>query len=98
MRQKHSGRLLLAATSTLLVAAATAADTAPISDAICISCHAEPSGRFHSQPTHKKFTCATCHRGGAEHVADTRSRPRLASDPVLCASCHEAKNKPGRRE
>ena len=93
MRQNDWGRLLLAAALTSLVAAATAAELASISDAVCISCHAEPSSKFHSQPTHKKFTCANCHLGGAQHVADTRSRPRLASDPVLCASCHEAKKK-----
>jgi hypothetical protein len=71
------------------------AQPAPVADAICISCHAEPSTKFHSQPSHKKLACATCHVGGAEHVADTRSRPKLGGDPKLCASCHEAKKKHG---
>jgi hypothetical protein len=68
---------------------------AQVDDAVCIGCHAEPSTKFHSQPSHKKLACAHCHVGGAEHVADTRSRPKIAGDAPLCASCHEAKKKHG---
>jgi len=71
------------------------AQKAPIGDETCVSCHAEPSPRFHSQPSHKKLGCALCHTGGAEHVADTRTRPKLGGDEKLCASCHEAKKKHG---
>lgn len=78
-----------------LVGGAASGQPAPVADAVCISCHAEPNPRFHSQPSHKKLACATCHLGGAEHVADTRARPRLAGDARLCASCHEAKKKHG---
>lgn len=67
----------------------------PVRDEVCVSCHALPSPKFHSQPAHKKLDCATCHLGGAEHVADTRLRPKLGGDPQLCASCHEAKKKHG---
>jgi len=71
---------------------------AEISDAICISCHAEPGRKFHSQPSHKKLACTICHLGGAEHVADTRVRPKLGGNERLCASCHEAKKKHGDRD
>lgn len=68
---------------------------APVRDEVCVSCHAVPSPKFHSQPSHKKLACATCHVGGAEHVADPRARPKLGGDPQLCASCHEPKKKQG---
>ncbi len=83
------------AVSLALLAGPLWAQTGPIRDEICLSCHAEPSTRFHSQPTHKKLGCAMCHIGGAEHVADTRTRPKLGGDEKLCASCHEAKKKHG---
>jgi hypothetical protein len=72
-----------------------AAQPAVVGDDVCVSCHAEPAKKFHSQPSHKKLACASCHAGGAEHVADTRVRPKLGGDPALCASCHEAKKKHG---
>jgi hypothetical protein len=78
-----------------LMAGPLLAQTAPLRDEVCLSCHAEPSTRFHSQPSHKKLSCANCHLGGAEHVADTRVRPKLGGDQKLCASCHEAKKKHG---
>ena len=84
-----------AAVLLALAAAAAAAQTAAIKDEVCLSCHEVPSTRFHSQPSHKKLACANCHVGGAEHVADTRARPKLGGDPVLCASCHESKKKHG---
>lgn len=71
---------------------------AEIKDDTCISCHAEPSRRAHSQPTHKKLTCTTCHVGSAQHVADTRMRPKLGGDEALCTSCHAAKKKHGGRD
>ena len=66
-----------------------------VDDAVCISCHTEPSPKSHSQPSHKKLSCAICHIGGAQHVADTRVRPKLGGDEQLCASCHAAKKKHG---
>ncbi len=84
-----------AALSLALVAGSAPAQTSA-RDEICVSCHAEPSPKFHSQPSHKKLACANCHVGGAEHVADTRVRPKLGGDPQLCASCHEARKKHGR--
>jgi len=87
-------RAILAAVLALL-AGPLWAQAGPIRDEVCLSCHAEPSPRFHSQPSHKKLGCALCHIGGAEHVADTRTRPRLGGDEKLCASCHEAKKKHG---
>lgn len=84
----------LAAAALALGGAAGAQAPAP-RDEICLSCHAVPSARFHSQPSHKKLTCAQCHVGGAEHVDDTRLRPRLAGDDALCASCHAPKKKHG---
>jgi len=78
-----------------LVAGPLPAQTTAIRDEVCLSCHAEPSPKFHSQPLHKKLACTNCHVGGAEHVADTRSRPKLGGDQKLCASCHEAKKKHG---
>jgi nitrite reductase (cytochrome c-552) len=74
------------------------AQPAQVSDAVCLGCHVEPSRKFHSQPSHKKLACATCHSGGAQHVADTRQRPQLAGDERICASCHEAKKKHGARD
>jgi hypothetical protein len=71
------------------------AQTAPVKDEVCVSCHAEPSAKFHSQTSHKKLSCAACHVGGTEHVADTRARPKIGGDQKLCASCHEAKKKHG---
>lgn len=88
-------RSCVAWAALLAAAGSLQAQTAPVKDEVCLSCHAEPSTRFHSQPSHKKLACATCHVGGAEHVADTRARPRLGGDPTLCASCHEAKKKHG---
>ena len=82
---------LLSLTAALLPAQAAAT----VKDEICLSCHAEPSTKFHSQTSHKKLACASCHVGGAEHVADTRMRPKIGGDPKLCASCHEAKKKHG---
>jgi len=84
-----------AAAFAAMAGVVASAQSAPVADAICLSCHAEPSPRFHSQPSHKKFACATCHLGGAEHVADVRTRPKLTGDARLCASCHEAKKKHG---
>ena len=84
-----------AAMSLALAAAGSQAQTAAVMDEVCLSCHAEPSPKFHSQPSHKKLACANCHVGGAEHVADTRARPKLGGDQKLCASCHEAKKKHG---
>lgn len=86
--------------SAVLWAAASAAGLAFAQapaprDEVCISCHAVPSPRFHSQPSHKKLSCGNCHVGGAEHVADTRVRPKLGGDDKLCASCHAAKKKHG---
>jgi hypothetical protein len=92
-------RVLIGCTQVALVllalAIAPSSAQSPVRDEVCVSCHAEPSTKFHSQPSHKKLTCASCHVGGAEHVADTRLRPRLGGDAQLCASCHEAKKKPG---
>jgi len=68
---------------------------AAVKDEVCVSCHAEPSTKFHSQPSHKKLSCSNCHVGGAEHIADTRARPKIGGDPALCRSCHEAKKKHG---
>jgi len=85
-----------AALSLSLAAAPLLAQTAtPVKDEICVSCHAEPSAKFHSQTSHKKLACAACHVGGAEHVADTRTRPKIGGDPKLCASCHQARKKHG---
>ena len=85
MRQHDWGRLLLAAALTSLVAAAAVAEPASISDAICISCHAEPSSKFHSQPTHKKFTCANCHLGGAQrHTKVSGIRQCLGTTQWVC--------------
>jgi hypothetical protein len=86
-----------AAALLLLVVAAGAPQVqgAAVADEVCIGCHVQPSTKFHSQPSHKKLACAQCHLGGAEHVADTRARPKLGGDPQLCASCHEAKKKHG---
>jgi hypothetical protein len=96
MRNRVSKASCQAAAALLvLVAGPLMAQTAPVRDEVCVSCHAEPSTRFHSQPSHKKLSCANCHVGGAEHVADTRARPKLGGDPKLCASCHEAKKKHG---
>ena len=78
-----------------LVAGPLPAHTTAVRDEVCLSCHAEPSPKFHSQPSHKKLACTNCHVGGAEHVADTRTRPKLGGDQKLCASCHEAKKKHG---
>jgi hypothetical protein len=93
------GRGSIAATAAVavagLLAAAAAAWAAEVGDQVCVSCHAEPGTKFHSQPSHKKLACAACHTGGAAHVADTRVRPKLGGDPALCASCHEAKKKHG---
>lgn len=85
----------LSALALLSLAVRPLSAQVPVRDEVCVSCHAEPSTKFHSQPSHKKLTCANCHVGGAEHVADTRTRPRLGGDPQLCASCHEAKKKRG---
>ena len=88
----------LCGAAAMLLALATgplSAQTAPVRDEVCVSCHAEPSTRFHSQPSHKKLSCANCHVGGAEHVADTRARPTIGGDQKVCASCHEAKKKHG---
>ena len=84
-----------AAALSLALAAGAVLAQAAVKDEICVSCHAEPSAKFHSQPSHKKLACANCHVGGAEHVADTRTRPKLGGDATLCASCHEAKKKHG---
>ena len=81
--------------AVLLLAVGLAWAQSPVRDEVCVSCHAEPSTKFHSQPSHKKLTCATCHVGGAVHVADARARPKLGGDEKLCASCHEAKKKHG---
>lgn len=89
------GTCRVAAWLLALAAAPLAAQTAQVADEICISCHAEPSARSHSQPSHKKLACTTCHLGGAGHVADPRARPKLGGDPQLCASCHEAKKRQG---
>lgn len=88
---KELGRLAL----LLALAAPLPLQAAELTDAICVSCHSVPSPRSHSQPSHKKLSCATCHVGGAEHVSDTRIRPRLGGDAQLCASCHAAKKKHG---
>jgi len=96
MSQRLSTRSWRAVAALLAMAATPlAAQTAPLGDDICVSCHAEPSAKFHNQASHKKLGCASCHVGGAEHVADTRVRPRLGGDPQFCASCHEAKKKQG---
>jgi hypothetical protein len=79
--------------SALVAAVPLWPQAAEIGDDVCVSCHAEPSRRAHSQPSHKKLACATCHVGGAQHVADTRVRPKLGGDEQLCASCHAAKKK-----
>ncbi len=79
----------------LLLAAPLWPQAAEINDAICVSCHSVPSTKFHSQPSHKKLSCTHCHLGGAQHVADTRVRPKLGGNEQLCASCHEAKKKHG---
>ena len=84
-----------AAVLLALAAGSLPAQTAAVRDEICVSCHAEPSTRFHSQSSHKKLSCGSCHVGGAEHVADTRVRPKIGGDPALCGSCHEAKKKHG---
>lgn len=89
--------LLLAAMPALLAGVARAQSVPPaeVPDAVCASCHAEPGTKFHSQPSHKKLACASCHAGGPAHVADPRARPKLGGNPQLCASCHEAKKRHG---
>lgn len=93
LRSVMIGLCLGAALSALASASLGAQPAVP--DEVCVSCHAEPSTKFHSQPSHKKLACAGCHVGGAAHVADTRVRPRLGGDEKLCASCHQAKKKHG---
>lgn len=96
MAMPRTASLGLCRTVAVLAAIACgplSAQTAPVKDEVCVSCHLEPSTRFHSQSSHKKLGCASCHVGGAEHVGDTRVRPKIGGDPVLCASCHEAKRK-----
>jgi hypothetical protein len=96
MPERLSIRTCVAAAALLAaVAGPPQAQAAPVKDEVCVSCHIEPSTRFHSQPSHKKLACASCHVGGAEHVADTRVRPKIGGDQKLCASCHEAKKKHG---
>ncbi len=95
MVYRISAHLGLAAALLLAVPLLSAAE---VSDATCLSCHAEPSRRAHSQPSHKKLACATCHLNGAQHVADTRVRPKLGGDERLCTSCHAAKKKDGARD
>lgn len=92
---KHSPKGWAGFTILLLGCNSAWAQPTELGDAVCVSCHAEPSKRFHSQPSHKKISCANCHGGGAQHVADTRSRPKLAVDAALCASCHAAKKQRG---
>ena len=89
------GSCVVAGLLLALSAGSPSAQPPPVRDEVCVSCHAEPSAKFHSQPSHKKLTCANCHLGGAEHIADTRVRPKLGGDSQLCASCHEAKKKHG---
>lgn len=91
---RHSIGVIVAALLAI-VAGPARPQPATVSDEVCISCHAQPNTKFHSQPSHKKLTCAQCHLGGAEHVADTRLRPKLGGDAQLCASCHEARKKHG---
>lgn len=88
----HSTRRVAIWVAAMLAAAGPAPAQPPeVDDAVCISCHAEPSTRFHAQPSHKKIACASCHGNGAQHVAEVRVRPTLAVDAVLCASCHPAR-------
>jgi hypothetical protein len=91
------GLLPALALAALCAAGPSSAQAAPVTDDVCVSCHAEPSPKFHSQPSHKKLACASCHDGGEQHVADTRRRPKLGGDDKLCASCHPAKKKHGGR-
>jgi hypothetical protein len=96
MPERLSIRSCVAAAALLaVVAGPLRAQSAAVKDEVCVSCHAEPSAKFHSQTSHKKLSCASCHIGGAEHVADTRMRPKIGGDQKLCASCHEAKKKHG---
>lgn len=95
LRTASLGLCLAVAALMAIAAAPLSAPTAAVKDEVCVSCHAEPSTKFHGQSTHKKLSCGNCHVGGAEHVADTRMRPKMGGDPVLCASCHEAKKKHG---
>jgi hypothetical protein len=78
--------------AVLMLASGSAPAQLPATDsATCLRCHAQPSRKFHSEPTHKKFECATCHTAAAAHVADNKSKPVLANDPALCSSCHPLK-------
>lgn len=62
-----------------------------IESAVCIRCHAQPSRKFHADPTHKKFDCVVCHTEAAAHVADSKTKPTLTRDDQLCSSCHALK-------
>lgn len=67
------------------------AEPARIDSARCIGCHAQPSKKFHADPTHKKFDCIVCHAEAAAHVADNKTKPKLVQDDKLCSSCHALK-------
>jgi hypothetical protein len=71
--------------------AAMAPTHAAVESASCLRCHAQPSPKFHADPTHKKFDCGTCHAGLDRHLAKASEKPTLVRDSALCSSCHPAK-------
>ncbi len=84
--------MLCAFVLCLLGTAADAQTPPPGADsAACVRCHAQPSRRFHADPTHKKFECGTCHVEAKSHLADSKVKPELAQDDALCSGCHPLK-------
>lgn len=74
-----------------LFAAIVQSATAQVPSATCLRCHAQPSPKFHADPTHKKFDCVVCHTEAQPHVADSKVKPKLAQDDALCSGCHPLK-------
>jgi len=75
---------------------AAGADRGAVKDEICVS-WPRRAEREVPQPDVAQETRLPppCHVGGAEHVADTRTRPKIGGDQKLCASCHQARKKHG---
>ena len=54
----------------------------------CYGCHA-PIKEFHAGSKHKNVSCAACHNGIDQHLADSKTRPVTRTDLAACGACHQ---------
>ena len=89
-RIEWTAGLVLLALPLAAAAAGSDSDASPqtIAAASCLECHDEMA-TFYARSAHAGASCASCHSGAAEHLADPEALPGRP-DASACLNCHQS--------